>query len=129
MSQFLILVTSPHFETNSAKTTYSFCEAALQAGHNLVGIFFYGAGVSHANKFNVPLPEEPSSQNLWHSLAQEHQVDLLVCATAASRRGIMEDNEAMLNKFETGSLDPNFKMSGLVELAALSSQATRVVQF
>lgn len=128
MAQFLILVTSPHCDSSSAKTVHEFCKSAINIGHGILGVFFYGAGVSHANKFNVPIPEEPSAKTQWDSLAKDLQIDLLVCATAASRRGIMDDAEAKLNKFDTGSLNPNFKMSGLTELAALSDKATRMIQ-
>ena len=65
---------------------------------------------------------------LWSTLASQ-QIPLLVCATAANRRGIIDATEAEQNKFTESSLHPLFSLSGLTEFAALSQKVTRVVQF
>lgn len=127
MAHFIILVTSPHFESNSAYSASQFASAALDANHT-VSLFFYGAGVTHANKFNIPQAGEPSSQALWENLSKQ-QVELLVCATAAGRRGIMDEKEAEQHAFKEGTLNPIFTLSGLTDLAAMTSRADRVVQF
>ncbi|MCY7295119.1 sulfurtransferase complex subunit TusD [Alteromonas sp. a30] len=127
MANFVLLVTSPHYDSNSANAVKQFTLAALDAGHN-VTVFFYNAGVTHANKFNLPQAGEPSSSDIWQHL-YDKQVPLLVCATAAGRRGIIDDIEAKQHHLKESSLHPVFSLSGLTELAALSSQADRMVQF
>ena len=129
MAKFLILVTSPHYDTGAANTTYHFVKAAQEAEHEVLGVFFHQAGVSHANGFNTLLSDEPSSKSLWEELAQQYQIKLLLCATAASRRGILDNEDAKQLKGKTTNLAPHFTMSGLTEFAVLSSQADRVVQF
>ncbi|UAA37297.1 sulfurtransferase complex subunit TusD [Paraneptunicella aestuarii] len=129
MAKFLILVTSPHYDSDSAKSSYEFAKAAIEQNHEVLGIFFYQSGVSHANQFNAPLSDEPSASSLWQELATRYKVNLLVCATAASRRGIADKEEAKRMTFNGDNLSEHFTMSGLTEFSALSTQATRVVQF
>jgi len=128
MADFLIFVTSPANDSAATATTFQFCKAAQQANHSISAIFFYGAGVTHANKFQLPQAGEPIMRQLWKTLANKN-IPLLVCATAANRRGIIDDTEAQQNQFQEASLHPMFTLSGLTEFAALSQKATRVVQF
>lgn len=128
MANFLIFVTSPANETPVASIVYQFCRAALDDKHIIDAIFFYGAGVTHANIFQVPQAGEPFVYDCWKKLA-DNAIPLLVCASAASRRGIIDHQEAQQYQQLQGSLSPTFTLSGLTEFAALSKQATRVVQF
>ncbi len=127
MAKFIILVTSPYFDSNAAYTASKFANAALDAEHQ-VSLFFYGAGVSHANKFNLPQAGEPNAMALWEALSKR-KVELLVCATAAGRRALIDDQEAAKLDMPSGSINPIFSLSGLTELAALTATANRVIQF
>lgn len=128
MATFLIFVTRPAHDSAAANTTFQFCTAALQADHAITAVFFYGAGVTHANKFLLPQAGEPIMGQLWSTLASK-KIPLLVCATAANRRGIIDVTEAKQNQFAESSLHPRFTPSGLTEFAVLSQKVTRVVQF
>ncbi|MCL4725662.1 MAG: DsrE family protein, partial [Rhodocyclaceae bacterium] len=56
--------------------------------------------------------------NRWAKLAEEHEIDLVVCVAAALRRGIKDEN-----------LAPGFRISGLGQLIEAGIQADRMVTF
>ena len=56
--------------------------------------------------------------NRWTKLAQDHNIDLVVCVAAALRRGIKDEN-----------LAPGFRISGLGQLIESGIQSDRYVTF
>lgn len=133
MATFLILVTQPAYDTDTSLQVHRFVSAALAQQHSVIGVFFHQAGVSHGNSFMQPLTDEPNHLQHWQDI-QQAGVPLLVCATAASRRGIQEktlthQQHSAAHSELIGNLHSCFSMSGLTEFAALSAKATRVVQF
>ena len=102
----------------ASQSAYSFCSAALAQGHAIVRVFFYGAGVLNASLWARPPQDETHLVQRWSQLAQQFNVDLVVCVAAAQRRGLQPEHIA-----------PGFRISGLGQLVDASIAADRVVVF
>ena len=63
-------------------------------GHEVVRVFFYHEGVYHAFRYAAPPDDEIQSAARWSRLANKFNIDLVVCISAAQRRGLLEATEA-----------------------------------
>ncbi|MDF2177607.1 sulfurtransferase complex subunit TusD [Aliiglaciecola sp. CAU 1673] len=126
MANFTLVVTSPPFDNQGSESALSFADALLAKGHMLNGVFFYQAGVHHANGWQTPPNDEMNPFKRWSALASQYRFPLHVCITAANRRGLLEeDNEVV----EGHNLLSPFLASGLGQLVELCEDCDRVVQF
>lgn len=87
----------------------------LAEKHSLKQIFFLQDGVSCASCLDLPV-DEPNIGKLFSEFAKKNQIELLVCSTAASRRG--------LNRLEQG-----FSLSGLTEINVANFTNDRTLIF
>ena len=82
-----------------SKTAWQFIKAARNAGHEVLRVFFYHAGVENgfisSTELGYDLPD-------WSSLALAEGVELVYCITAAERRG--KSSEVALGGFKAGGL-------------------------
>jgi tRNA 2-thiouridine synthesizing protein D len=82
-------------------------------GHEIVRIFFYYEGVYNGLRWMDPPRDEKPLIQRWSVLATEHGVDLVICISAAQRRGLLEQSEAA----RLGKLDDDvslgFRIAGL----------------
>ena len=130
MAGFSILVTSPPLESQGAYSAIRFIEAAIDAGHKIVGVFFYQAGVLNASYFQTPLSDELDIGQKWQALGNDKGIPLQVCVTAANRRGILSKQDVEQDKdFADFNLKPPFISVGLGELVTQITQADRTIQF
>ena len=116
MSQIALSV---HFGvTAQSKLTLleRYVDAALAANHQISCIFLYQDGVYHASNKIVQAADELQTQAIWSHFAALN-IPLLLCVTAAEKRGLGTDNTAP------------FKVAGLAEFAMLSAAADKWVQF
>jgi len=81
-------------------------------------VFFYYDGVNNANKLSEPQSDDRNLVKMWGELANEHNLDLVVCVAAALRRGIKDE-----------ILADGFRISGLGQLIELGMAADRMVVF
>ncbi|MBI2311548.1 MAG: sulfurtransferase complex subunit TusD [Betaproteobacteria bacterium] len=116
--KFGILVSEGPYTHQAADTAYQFVKAALEKGHQIHRVFFYHDGVNNSTKLTEPPQDDRHIVNRWSKLAQEHNIDLVVCVAAALRRGIRDD-----------ILAPGFRISGLGQLVESGIQADRLVTF
>lgn len=97
--KYAIQVNMAPDENGVSKTAWLFIKAARNAGHEVLRVFFYHAGVENAfvspTEFGCDLPD-------WSSLALTDGVELVYCTTAAERRG--KWSEAALGGFKAGGL-------------------------
>ncbi len=115
---FGILVNEGPFTHQASDSAYQFTKAALAKGHKIFRVFFYFDGVNNANKLSEPQSDDRNLVQLWSQLAEENDLDLVVCVAAALRRGIKDD-----------ILAPGFRISGLGQLIEAGIQADRLVVF
>jgi tRNA 2-thiouridine synthesizing protein D len=127
--KFAILVNEGPYQHQAADSAYQFAKAALEKGHEIFRIFFYHDGVNNATRLTVPPQDDRNIVDRWTKLAQEHNLDLVVCIAAAQRRGILDANEAKRNGKDADNLAAGFRISGLGQLIEAGIQADRLVVF
>ena len=116
--KFGLLVSAGPYTHQAADSAYQFAVAALARGHDIHRIFFYHDGVNNATRLTQPPQDDRHVVNRWSALAQQHQVDLVVCVAAALRRGVTPE-----------VLAPGFRISGLGQLVDSGIKADRLVTF
>ena len=127
--KFSLLVTGNPASSQSAAHAYQFCQAALTAGHEISGVFFYLDGVLTASSLISPATDEVNLSILWAQLAEKNQFPLEVCVAASLRRGIVNEMEAGLLGLSNHNVKSPFVLSGLGQLAELSANCDRLIQF
>jgi len=113
-----ILVNEGPFTHQASDSAYRFAMAALQKGHQIHRVFFYGDGVYNANRFCQPQSDDRNPVSLWSELGMAHGIDLVVCVAAALRRGITDE-----------VLQRGFRISGLGQLVEAGIDSDRLVVF
>jgi len=117
-----VVVTTPPY-SHLTITALTYVEAALVAGINVIGVFFYQDGAMHANKDISIASDEYQAIVHWQRLQQQYQLPLHICITAAEKRGIACDS------IDNEQVNKAFTVSGLGELVELTTKASRLVQF
>jgi len=124
-----IIIHGSGYSSQSGYSAFRFAQAALNAGHEVSQVFFYQDGVSQANDLNVPLSDEFNPVEEWASLADSHGLRLLVCVSAAERRGIIgAEQQSELGK-STHNLNSQFEIAGLGMMLDASLSSDRTVTF
>ncbi|HFB98471.1 MAG TPA: sulfurtransferase TusD, partial [Bryobacterales bacterium] len=68
-------------------------------------------------------------QKRWTELAEEHELDLVVCVAAAQRRGLLDEDEMKRHGKDANNIAPGFRISGLGQLIEAGIQCDRLVVF
>jgi tRNA 2-thiouridine synthesizing protein D len=127
--KFSILVSEGPYTHQSSDTAYQFAKAVLAKGHEIFRIFYYHDGVNNATRLTTPPQDDRNIVNRWSKLAEEHNLDLVVCVAAAQRRGIVDEGEMKRNGKDATNLAPGFRISGLGQLIEAGIQSDRLVVF
>ncbi|RUO41048.1 sulfurtransferase TusD [Pseudidiomarina aestuarii] len=102
----------------SSLLAYHYAQAALLSGHQILQVFFYQDAVQLA-RCDLHDPLLKTTQQLWQQLAQQHDFDLVYCATIAEREfGLQREDIAV-----------GFIGAGVTEFAQAAARANRVLQF
>ena len=72
--KFSIVVGGAPYGSQSASSAYQFCIAALAAGHQVAGVFFYQEGVLNASQLISPPSDEVNLPELWAKLAIKYRL-------------------------------------------------------
>lgn len=113
-----LMVNEGPYTHQASDTAWQFARAAVAAGHQISRVFFYHDGVNNATRLTEPPQDDRNIVSRWSKLAEEHQIDLVVCVAAALRRGINDEN-----------LAKGFRISGLGQLIDVGIKAERLVVF
>ncbi|MBI4989877.1 MAG: sulfurtransferase complex subunit TusD [Rhodocyclales bacterium] len=113
-----ILINEGPYTHQATESAYLFARAAIEKGHQVSRVFFYHDGVNNSSRLTEPPQDDRHVVNRWTKLAQDHNIDLVVCVAAALRRGIKDEN-----------LAPGFRISGLGQLIESGIQSDRYVTF
>lgn len=127
--RFAIQVNASPNHSSTGYSAYQFCKAALAQGHEVFRIFFYHEGIYHALKQNSPPDDEIQLTACWGELAKKHQIDLLVCVSAAQRRGLLYADEAQRRNKQDVDLAEGFRIGGLGQWLEALIEADRVIVF
>ena len=129
MQRISVLITSSPESLTACLDAVAFCRAAVNKGQSIDQIFFYQAGVYHANGLIDASANEVDLTKAWQSLATEHTIPLLVCVGAASKRGIVDADQAEQAGLTQHNLFEPFKQVGLGEFFTLLHNSSKLVQF
>ena len=124
-----IQVNEGPYQHQSADSAYYFAKAALEKGHEIYRIFFYHDGVNNGTRLTTPPQDDRNIVARWSELAQEHDLDMVLCVASAQRRGIVDDGEAERNGKDATNIAPGFRISGLGQLVEGGIQSDRLVVF
>jgi tRNA 2-thiouridine synthesizing protein D len=127
--RFAIQINASPCHSNSAHSAYQFINAALASGHEVFRVFFYHEGIYHAFKHNTPPDDELNLTSCWSGLAKQHGIDLLVCISAAQRRGLLHADEAKRRGKQDDELAEGFRIGGLGQWVEALIEADRVIVF
>jgi tRNA 2-thiouridine synthesizing protein D len=127
--KFAIMVTEGPYTHQASDTAYHFTLAALQAGHEVLRVFFYHDGVNNGTRMTVPPQDDRHIVNRWSQLGSEFDLDLVLCVAAAQRRGILDVDEAKRHGKDGDNVAAGFRISGLGQLIEAGIKADRMVLF
>lgn len=119
---------SPH--SNQAHLhALKFAEAIPDTHHQLDRVFFSGDAVYIGNKLSVPPQGETNLHERWVKLANTQGVELILCVSAALKRGLLDSTEADRYEKETAIVAPPFVISGLGQLVEAGIESDRLISF
>ncbi len=127
--KFGIVVNEGPYQHQASDSAYQFTQAVLDAGHEIFRVFFYHDGVNNGTRLTVPPQDDRNIVERWSQLAQEHELDLVLCVAAAQRRGLLDESEAKRNGKDADNIAPGFRISGLGQLIEAAVQSDRLVTF
>jgi tRNA 2-thiouridine synthesizing protein D len=127
--RFAILLSAGPYTHQASYTAYHFTKAALARGHEIYRVFFYHDGVHNGTRLSVPPQDEPDITKLWRELAARYTLDLVVCVSAAQRRGLLDAREARRHRRDADNLAASFRMSGLGQLIDAGIESDRLIVF
>ncbi len=129
MAVYSLLVTHSPFEIAKTISAQAFASELIAQGQTLKHIFFYGEGTHHANA----LVQLPSDEYQWHQhwlrIQTQAECSLLVCVTAAVKRGLLSDTEAQEAGVEMATISSSFDQAGLGEFFTQLHECDQLVQF
>ena len=129
MTTFALMVLGAPHSSQSPATALAFARAVVAAGHRIVRIFFFHDGVYCGSDLLIPAAGQQSIAAQWAELAQQNNIDLVICVASALKRGILNESEAKRYTKSAGNLHPQFDLSGLGQWIEACALADRVVTF
>lgn len=127
--KFAIQINSSPYSARGGMDACRFVQAALTLGHQVVQVFFYREGAYHAFRYALPPDDEICQHRAWSELAASHRLDLVVCISAAQRRGLLCADEAGRQGKRDDDLAPGFRIAGLGQWLEASLLADRTLVF
>lgn len=127
--KFAIQVNAAPYAANAGLIAYRFIQAALREQHEILRVFFYREGIQHAFRYVLPPEDEMNLCAVWSQLATEHGIDLVVCISAAQRRGLLCEDEARRQGLAANPLAEGFRIGGLGQWLEASLNADRCLVF
>jgi len=124
-----IIINGGVHNSQSAYTAYRFSEQLLQQGHQITQVFFYQDGVTQANELAIPMADEFNAVEVWSAFAKQYAIKLVVCVSAAERRGVIGPQQQAEFDKAAANLHPAFHIEGLGAMHGASLSADRTVTF
>lgn len=117
------------YSSQASQSAYCYAKAALELGHEIYRIFFYQDGVHNASELAVIPGSELDLQKCWQELATSHEIDTVVCAASALKRGVLDQSEANRYNKSAVSMAEHFHISGIGQLIDANINSDRVIYF
>jgi len=127
--RYALQINSSPYHSNAGYHAYQFIKTALSMKHHVFRVFFYQEGIYHALSHATPPDDERQLTSLWTQLATDYHIDLVVCISAAQRRGLLHKDEAQKQQQQVDDLAKGFRISGLGQLVEATLEADRFIVF
>ena len=127
--KYAIQINASPYVSNASWLAYQFILAALQANHQILQVFFYQEGIQNAYKWALPPDDEINFPRQWSALAREQGIDLVVCISAAQRRGLLCNDEAKRQGAQDNDVADGFRIAGLGQWLQATLTADRCMVF
>ncbi len=127
--KFTILINEGPYQHQASDSAYHFARAALEKGHEICRVFFYHDGVNNGTELAIPPQDDRNIIANWAELAQQYQLDLVICVAAAQRRGLIDEDIKTRQGKSTYNLHPAFRISGLGQLVEGTIISDRTISF
>jgi tRNA 2-thiouridine synthesizing protein D len=127
--KYAVQLNASPYASSAGIEAYHFIRALLQADHQVLRVFFYKEGIYHAFAYATPPEDEYQFNRRWSELAQQYQIDLVVCISAAQRRGLLCSVEARRQGKQDDDLASGFRIGGLGLWVEATMQADRCLVF
>lgn len=127
--KYAIQINASPCSGNAGLSALRFTEAAIAMGHDILRVFFYHDGIYFAFDSITPPDDELNLSAQWQQLATKHSLDLVVCISAAQRRGLLSCDENARQNRADNLLAPGFRISGLGQLLESILKADRFLVF
>ncbi|OMH32857.1 sulfurtransferase TusD [Motiliproteus sp. MSK22-1] len=126
---FSILVYGAPYSSQSVSTAYRFTKTAIEKGHRIHRVFFYGDAVQIGSRLVAVPQDEVDLQLKWQQLGEQYQLDMVICIAAALKRGIINSDEAKRFEKDASNLAEGFTLSGLGQMIDATQSSDRIVTF
>jgi len=126
---FSLAIYAAPYSSQANHSAYRFAYALLENGHTLYRVFFYHDAVHLASSLATPPQDEIHFTEEWQKLAQQHNIDLVVCIAAALKRGLLNQQEAQRYEKPAHNLAAGFDISGLGQLLDAAVTSDRLITF
>lgn len=127
--KFAIQINSSPYRSNAGYSALRFINALLAEGHEVFRVFFYHDGIYHGLRYATPPDDEVQLTAQWSELAGRHGIDLVLCISAAQRRGLLCADEAGRQGKADDDLAEGFRISGLGQWVEATLIADRFLVF
>ncbi|PAJ73719.1 sulfurtransferase complex subunit TusD [Pseudoalteromonas sp. NBT06-2] len=117
MANFVLSLHASPSDTDACLSLFNFAKATLCAGHTIDAIFLYQEAIWHASEHFMIAKDEVQLNEQWQSFVDDSNTPLLLCITAAEKRGLDIKN--------TGA----FTVAGLAEFAMAVAKTDKWIQF
>lgn len=111
-----LLIQGGPLATTAANNALAFAQAAVAAGHSVGRVFFYKEAVAIGNRF---AEDKRGLRAAWLEFGERNGVELVLCVSAAERRGVVERH----------TLAEGFLLRGLGVLVETMVESDRLVSF
>ncbi|MTI12339.1 sulfurtransferase complex subunit TusD [Sansalvadorimonas verongulae] len=115
--------------SQACQTALSFAQAAVKRGHSIYRVFFLGDAVHTGSSLTVPPQGEANLHQAWKEFGEEHQIDMVICISAALKRGLLDESEATRYDKAASNIEAPFTISGLGQLIDGTAAADRTITF
>ena len=127
--QLAIHVQGPPYGSQAASSAMQFALAAIASGHSIRRIFFSNLATLNASALAVPPQDEINLGEQWKTIAEQHQIELVICVSAALRFGMLDQQEAERYSKAQFNVESPFIISGLGQLTEAAIECDRLVTF
>lgn len=127
--KFAVHIQAPPYAAQATYTAQRFISAAVEQGHEVPRVFFSNLGTLNGSELAIPPQDELHLIEQWRQLADQHNIELIICVSAALRHGIIDTTEAERYEKSHESLANGFTISGLGQLTEAAIESDRLITF